>query len=148
MADQNYPQGALNANQIHHILDVSQATIIRGRKRFAPRGLDAAIEELSRCGRPLNSMDISVQITALACSTPPEGHSHGSLRLLEARLVELDGVEDISDETVGVIFKKTIEASPQKAMVYRRVDASVLVHLYSLSYDPMYPLICVDERSC
>ena len=108
LADQNRPQGAMNDNQIHQILNVSQSTVIRLRKRFATCGLEAAIEELSRCGRPLKFDGYQrAQVTALACSTPPEGHSHWSLRLLADQLVELDLVEAISHETVGVILKKT-----------------------------------------
>ena len=36
LADQNRPQWAMNDNQIHQILNVSQATVIRVRKKFAP----------------------------------------------------------------------------------------------------------------
>ena len=107
LADQNRPQGAMNDNQIHQILNVSQATVIRVRKKFATCGLEAAIEELSRCGRLTFDGYQRAQITALACSTPPEGHSQWSLRLLADQLVELGVVETISHETVGVILKKT-----------------------------------------
>ena len=108
LADQNNPQGAMNDKQIHRILNVSQATIIRVRKKFATCGLDAALEELSRRGRPLKFDGYQrAQITALACSDPPEGHSQWSLRLLADQLVELDVVEGISPETVGTILKKT-----------------------------------------
>ena len=43
----------MSDNEIHQILNVSQATVTRVRKKFATCGLEAAIEELSRCGRPL-----------------------------------------------------------------------------------------------
>ena len=120
LADPNRPQGAMNDNQIHQILNVSQATVIRVGKKFSTCGLEAAIEELSRCGRPLTFDGYQrAQVTALACSTPPEGQSQWSLRLLADQLVELGVVEAISHETVGVILKKPIEASPEKAMVYR-----------------------------
>ena len=108
LADQNRPQGAMTDHQIHEVLDVSQTTIIRVRKKFVTGGLETALEELSRCGRPLKFDGYQrAQITALACSDPPEGHSQWSLRLLADQLVELDVVEAISYETVGVILKKT-----------------------------------------
>ena len=76
LADQNRPQGAMDDHQIHEVLDVSQATIRRVKKKCATGGLDAALEELSRCGRPLKFDGYQrAQITALACSDPPEGHS-------------------------------------------------------------------------
>ncbi len=87
LADQNRPQGAMSDNEIHQILNVSQATVTRVRKKFATCGLEAAIEELSRCGRPLKFDGYQrAQITVLACSTPPEGHSQWSLRLLADQL--------------------------------------------------------------
>ena len=108
LADQNRRQGAMSDHQIHEVLGVSQGTIIRVRKKFATGGLARAVEELSRSGRPLKFTGYQrAQITALACSQPPEGHSQWSLRLLADRLVELDIVDDISYETVGVILKKT-----------------------------------------
>ena len=120
LADPNRPQGAMADHQIHAVLDVSQTTIIRIRKKFVTGGLESALEELSRSGRPLKFDGYQrAQITALACSEPPEGHSQWSLRLLADRLVELDIVDDISYETVGVILKKPVKASPEKAMVYR-----------------------------
>ena len=108
LADQNRRQGAMSDHQIHEVLDISQGTIIRVRKKFATGGLETALEELSRSGRPLKFNGYQrAQITALACSNPPEGHSQWSLRLLADRLVELDIVDDISYETVGVMLKKT-----------------------------------------
>ena len=108
LADQNRSQGAMDDHQIHEVLDVSQGTIRRVRKKFATGGLESALEELSRCGRPLKFNGYQrAQITALACSDPPEGHSQWSLRLLADKLVELEIVDDISYETVGVILKKT-----------------------------------------
>ena len=108
LADQNRPQGAMNDKQIHQILNVSQATIMRVRKKCATRGIEDALEELSRSGRPLKFDGYQrAQITALACSDPPAGHSHWSLRLLADHLVELDVVEGISHQTVGALLKKT-----------------------------------------
>ena len=90
LTDQNRPQGTMNDNQIHQLLNVSQATVIRVRKRFTTCGLDAAVEELPRCGRPVKfDGHQRAKVTALACSTPPEGHSQWFLRLLADQLVEL-----------------------------------------------------------
>lgn len=38
-----------------------------------------------------------VRLIALACSQPPEGHTHWSLRLLEMKVVELGIVARASD---------------------------------------------------
>jgi len=46
------------------------------------------------------------RLIALACSAVPDGHNHWSLRLLAAKLVELEVVESISHKTVRRHLKK------------------------------------------
>lgn len=48
-------------------------------------------------------------LIAIACSSPPEGQSRWTLRLLSERLVELGKVETISRETVRQTLKKRAE---------------------------------------
>ena len=45
-------------------------------------------------------------LVALTCSDPPEGKKRWSMQLLADRLVELEMVEEISDETVRRTLKK------------------------------------------
>jgi len=47
------------------------------------------------------------KLVKLACSTPPEGYSRWSLRLLADKLVELDVVDSIGHECVRQTLKKT-----------------------------------------
>lgn len=47
------------------------------------------------------------RLTALACSQPPEGRHRWTLQLLADRLVELQVVDSISDQTVRRTLKKT-----------------------------------------
>jgi len=61
-----------------------------------------------RSGRPIElDGKQRAKITALACSTPPEGYAQWSLRLLAEKAVELDYCEHISHTEVGQILKKT-----------------------------------------
>lgn len=48
----------------------------------------------------------TLEIAALACTAPPPGHGHWSLRLLADRIVELGLVAAISPETVRQALKK------------------------------------------
>lgn len=108
LADENRPKGAMTDASIHEILHVSQPTIGRVRQRLFTDGLDAAIEDKPRPGRPPKfSGSQRAEVTALACSTPPEGNSQWSLRLMADRLVELEFVESISYTSVRSILKKT-----------------------------------------
>jgi putative transposase len=84
------------------------ATVERTRKRFVEEGLEAALRERPRLGgqRKLDGKQEAFLI-ALACSTPPEGRKCWTMQLLADRLVALQIVDAISDETVRRALKKT-----------------------------------------
>ena len=70
-------------------------------------GLEAALYEKARPGAPKQFKgNQAAQVTALACSKPPEGYSRWSLRLLADKLVELEYLETISYGTVNRVLKK------------------------------------------
>jgi hypothetical protein len=46
------------------------------------------------------------KLTALACSEPPKGRARWTLRLLEDKVVELNIVARVSDNTIGRTLKK------------------------------------------
>jgi transposase len=89
-------------------LHVGTATVERIRKRFVEEGLDAALSERPRPGgrRKLEGKHEAFLI-ALACSTPPDERSRWTMQLLADKLVELQQVGSISDETVRRTLKKT-----------------------------------------
>jgi transposase len=96
-----------------HIADaveVSVATIERVRQRFVEQGLDAALNRKprERPGRePKLDGRAEARLIAVACSAPPEGRKEWTMRLLADKLVELEVVDSISDETVRRALKKT-----------------------------------------
>ena len=107
LADENSEKGSKTDKEIANKLDVSEATVVRIRRRFATEGLDA-IDEKPRSGRPPEiSGEERAKITALACSKAPEGFGRWTLRLLADKVVELDLVDSISHSTIGEILKKT-----------------------------------------
>ena len=89
-------------------LHIGIATVERVRKRFVEEGLDAALSGRPRPGgrRRLDGKQEAFLI-ALACSTPPEGRQSWTMQLLADRLVAVQVVEAISDETVRRTLKKT-----------------------------------------
>ena len=92
----------------------------RIRSRYKTERASGAIAEKTRFGRPPKlSPEERARITALACSTPPEGYARWSLRLLADRVVELELVSAVSHETVGVILKKRVETAPETAMMHQ-----------------------------
>jgi len=94
--------------QIIEALGIARNTIRQVRQRYVVEGLEAAINEQSRPGAPEKFTGAQrAKITAIACSTPPEGHSRWTLRLLADKIVELDIAAAISYKTVERTLKKT-----------------------------------------
>lgn len=91
-----------------YALHLGTATVERTRKRFVEEGLEAALAERPRPGgrRKLEGKSEAFLI-ALACSAPPDERPCWTMQLLADKLVELDMVESISDETVRRTLKKT-----------------------------------------
>ena len=97
----------LTDEEIARALDGSVSTVERVRKRFVQEGLKAALSERPRPGarRKLDGRQ-EAYLLALASGDPPEGKKRWSMQLLADRLVELEIVEEISDETVRRTLKK------------------------------------------
>lgn len=90
-------------------LKVSALTVANVRQRACERGALASVrrqEQLHRKSRKLDGHQ-EAHLVAVACSTPPEGASTWTLRLLRERLLELDVVEHIGLETIRTTLKKT-----------------------------------------
>ena len=85
-------------------------TVENLRRRFVLEGLDAALER-QRQARPSRQRKLDgkgeARLIALACSRPPKGRDHWTLKLLADELVRLEVVETISDQTVRRTPKKT-----------------------------------------
>lgn len=76
-------------------------------REYKTKGLKM-LEDAPRSGRPVEiDGGERAKITALACSTPPEGHARWSLRLLADRVVELGYCDHLSHNHAGKILKKT-----------------------------------------
>ena len=89
-------------------LDVSIPTIERVRRTLVLEGFDAALQRKPAPPRP-RKLDgrQEAQLIALACSTPPEGHTRWTLRVLADKLVALEDLAGLAPETVRQILKKT-----------------------------------------
>ena len=109
LSDESHENGHKTDKEIAEKLDISPATVERTRRAYVEAGLKAALSEKPRSGRPpVIRGETRAQITALACSTPPEGFGQWSLRLLADKAVELHFTETISYGSIGTILKKTL----------------------------------------
>jgi transposase len=111
LADEN-PRGISRGmgktdKEIIEVLGVSARMVAATRQRFAEAGIQEALNEKPRSGRPprFTGRD-EAELTAIACSDPPEGYGRWSVRLLSDKLVELGIVDSISRETVRLMLKK------------------------------------------
>jgi transposase len=95
-------------DKIAQVLKVSESTVHRTRQKCVELGLESALTERPRRGRrsKLNGK-AEAFLVATACSEAPLGRKSWTMQLLADRLVEMNLVEDISDETVRLKLKKT-----------------------------------------
>lgn len=85
-------------------------TVANVRQRFVEQGLEAALErkkQKSPSRERILDGEKEARLIALACSAPPEGRSRWTLQLLADKLVALEIVQSISDQTVRRTLKKT-----------------------------------------
>ncbi len=95
--------------RIAEALEVSPATVERVRQRFVEQGPEAALVRKKQA-RPSRQRALDgraeAKLIAPACSRPPDGRKAWTMRLLADKLVELEVVPAISDETVRRALKK------------------------------------------
>jgi len=84
-----------------------RATVANIRKKYYEGGLEQALKERQRKGRPekLQGKE-KAHLIALACSEPPDGRAVWTMHLLANKCIELKLVDVICDETVRLILKK------------------------------------------
>jgi len=94
---------------IADFLNVGERTVERIKKRFVEESLESALEDKpsEREYKRKADGDFEAHLIALSCSTPPEGFSRWSLRMLADKVVELSYVESVSHETIRRTLKKT-----------------------------------------
>jgi transposase len=96
--------------RIAQAVEVSTDTVARIRQRFVEEDLEAALSRKQQ-ERPSRQRKLDgkaeARLIALACSAPPEGRKEWTMRLLADRLVELEVVDAVCDETVRRVLKKT-----------------------------------------
>lgn len=103
LADEGHPD-ALIAQMLH----VGESTVHRTRQRCVNESIEAALSERPRLGgkRKLDGQ-AEAFLVATACSVPPEGKAQWTMQMLADRLVEMQLVESISDETVRRVLENS-----------------------------------------
>ena len=97
--------------QIVAALDTNPTMVSRVREKLVTDGLDAVLMRKKRETPPVPAIfdgEAQAKLTALACSTPPEGHARWTIRLLAEHVVERKIVPAAHFNTIGRALKKTI----------------------------------------
>ena len=86
-------------------------TVVKTSKAYAERGgdVEATIGRKKRLTPPVEPKvtgEVEARLTALACSSPPEGHARWSLRLLEKRVALMDDIPDLDHSTIGKVLRR------------------------------------------
>ena len=96
--------------QIQEAFGVGESTLKRIRQRFVQGGLQAALERKPQPERPRKRKldgEQEALLVLLACSEAPHGHERWTMSLLRERMIELQIVQTVSEETVRMTLKKT-----------------------------------------
>lgn len=117
LADTQGPEGGWSDAQIARAAQTSIPTVERVRRVCVEHGLERALERKDPDRPYERKLDGKgeAQLLALCCGAAPQGHARWTLRLLAARLVELEVVEEISHETVRRTLKKTSSSRGKKS---------------------------------
>ena len=122
------------APQVAEALDVALGTVYRVKQRFTEEGLAGVLNDrpqANRCRKlddrgeahPVSSTGQA--LIALACSPPPAGHDHWTLRLLASKVVELKLASSMSHEGVRKRLKKRSQALAEEGMVHPQGERRV-----------------------
>jgi transposase len=88
-------------------LDCSTQHVERIRKRYSTEGIDQALSEKARSGRPPTfTVEDKTRIVAIACTAPPEEADHWTAELLVEQAIETGVVPKISKQTIWLILKE------------------------------------------
>jgi hypothetical protein len=91
-------------------LDTSINNVARTRQQLVEEGFESMLKRKynPNFARPrIFDGAAEAKLIALTCSPAPEGFARWSLRLLEEKVVELNIVAKVSDNTIGRTLKKT-----------------------------------------
>ena len=115
---------ALSDSKAAIISGLSVSSLERLRERVCEVGPLGALERKPRLTPPVEPKvtgEVEARMVQIACSTPPEDSSRWTMQMIADRLVELQIVTSISDETVRLTLKKTtLNRGNKNAGVFRR----------------------------
>ena len=109
-ADASDAGEAWSDSQIAAALDTALSTVAQVRQQLVEEGVEAVLtpkRSPNSARKRIFDGAAEAKMIALACSEPPKGRARWTLRLLEDKVVEMNIVDRVSDNTIGRTLKKT-----------------------------------------
>ena len=95
-------------HQIMEVLGVGRTAIWRTRAAYLEGGLEFALHDVARPGKPQQyRAEAQAEVAALACSSPPPGAKRWSVALLTQAARRHPQMRSISRESIRRLLKKT-----------------------------------------
>lgn len=146
----------MTSSLIGRILHIDPKTVRNVAHHFLESGLDAALYDDERSGRPIDIDDRDrSRIIAMVCSEPPKGHYRWTLDLIVEEASQKGLVEkgSISREKVRIILKEH-DLKPWREKMWCIEELSDeyiermedVLEVYERPYDAKNPVICLDEK--
>jgi len=105
-------------NQCYTVHEIAEAvgrspnTVRNVRRRYIEEGLEGAIKDKPRPGKPQKIFSSEeAMITTIACSEAPAGHSRWTIRMIADKFIQLSEVDYVCPETIRRVLKK-VNSSP------------------------------------
>jgi transposase len=97
----------MSDTEIAKTVGVTRQSVYHVRKRYVEKGFRLVLDGEKRPGRPSRFDDKDeAELTAIACSQPPEGRARWTLALLSTEMKEKTG-KSIKKSRVALMLKKT-----------------------------------------
>ncbi|MBF0298922.1 MAG: IS630 family transposase [Oligoflexia bacterium] len=136
------------------ILNVDSKTVTNVGNAYLEEGLESALYDDERCGRPIDfDDDDKSRIVAMVCSDPPKGYYRWTLDLIVEESKKREIVDDISREEIRIILKEhDLKPWQEKMWCIGELDDEYIekmedvLDVYKRTYDPRKPVVCVDEK--
>ena len=109
LADESEAGASWSDDRIVEALGINRRTVERTREKCVESGLEAALNH-KRAQRPQTKRldgEAEARLVQLACSEVPDGRERWTMQMLADKLIELEIVATVSDETVRTTLKKT-----------------------------------------
>lgn len=143
-----------STKEISKLIDWDSKSITNTLNNYLEFGLERALNDDPRTGRPLSFDDRDKSnIVALVCTEPPEGFARWTLELISEEAVKRKLVRSISTSKVQIILKEhdlkpwreKMWCIPEFNEEYIERMEDVL-KVYEKDYNPKRPVVCIDEK--